>query len=852
MILFRLVSWPYLRKHLFRGVLTTAGIVLGVAVFVGMHAANQAVLSAFNQTVDRIAGKTQLQVAAGEAGFDEAVLERVQSVPGVRAAAPVIEAVVETGLPGQGNLLILAVDMTGDRSLREYDLEGGDEDIIDDPLLFLAQPDSIIVTTAFAARNNLRNNSRISMQTMEGPKDFVVRGIMRDGGLGSAFGGNIAVMDIYAAQKVFGRGRRFDRIDLAVNEGEDFAEVQRKLLAALGPGFTVETPAGRGVQFESLLRVYSAAVNMSSLFALFIGMFLIYNSFSIAVGERRSEIGILRALGATRRQIGALFIGESAIGGFIGSLAGVAFGIFLAEAIAGQVGSLIEGLYGVAEKAEDVAADPGLIAAALSIGTVTSVIAAIIPARSAARVDPVQALQKGKFQVLSSGENRLRRWLALVLLAAALLCLPFGSNRFFFYGGYMLLIVAALLFTPTLALWLARLLRTPLRRLRPVEGALAADSLLQAPRRTSATVAALMLSLAMVVALGGTSQSSYRAIRNWLDSALNPDLFLSPSQDMVSRTFHFPGGMREEIERIPGVEHVQTIRANKITFRDTPVLLIAAEMDRLGSRVKNENLVVAGDPDTLYAEVGQARGFLVAQNLAELHGLSLNDAIAIPTPSGILRLPVSGIVRDFSDQQGSIFIDRATYLKHWKDDTVDTFRIYIGPGESWQAVKGRILERFAGRQRLFVLSNREMRDYILGLTDQWFAMTYIQTAIAVLVAILGIVNTLTVSIADRKRELGVLRAVGGLRNQIRGTLWLEAMSIGAIGLILGLALGAVNLYYQLRMVRQDFSGMAFDYEFPWYVAMILAPIILGSAWSASMLPAESAVRSSLVEALEYE
>jgi len=161
MILLKLISWPYIRKHLLRWMLTITGIVLGVAVFLGMHTANQSVLHAFRQTVDRIAGSTQLQVSASETGFDESVLERVQAVPEVRAAVPVIEAVVNTGLKGQGNLLILGVDMTGDRNLRDYELESGDASIVDDPLVFLAQPDSLIVTDTLARENQLAIGGRV-------------------------------------------------------------------------------------------------------------------------------------------------------------------------------------------------------------------------------------------------------------------------------------------------------------------------------------------------------------------------------------------------------------------------------------------------------------------------------------------------------------------------------------------------------------------------------------------------------------------------------------------------------------------------------------------------------------------
>jgi len=223
MILLRLITWPYVRKHLLRSVLTTAGIVLGVALLVGMQTADRSVLQSFNQTVDRIAGKAQLQVSASDSGVAEEALERVQAVPGVRAAAPAIEASVDTGLQGQGTLLILAVDMTGDQSLRTYDFDDNDpaggEAVIDDPLIFLAQPDSLIVTRDFADRNGLKTGGKITFGTMEGPKQFTIRGILRTGGMASAFCGNLAIMDIYAAQKVFGRSRRFDRIDIGLEGG---------------------------------------------------------------------------------------------------------------------------------------------------------------------------------------------------------------------------------------------------------------------------------------------------------------------------------------------------------------------------------------------------------------------------------------------------------------------------------------------------------------------------------------------------------------------------------------------------------------------------------------------------------
>lgn len=864
MTLLRLISWPYFRRHVLRTLLTVAGIVLGVAVFVGMHTANHTVLDGFSRTVDRIAGKTEIQVTAGETGFDEEILDKVQSASTVRVAVPVIEAVVDTNAidhGGQGNLLILGIDMTGDRSLRDYDLESGEDAVIDDPLVFLAQPDSLMLSKEFADKNHITVGSRLPLGTAEGEKPFTVRGVMKSSALTSAFGGNLAVMDIYAAQKMFGRGRTFDRIDLAVRPGRTIAECERELQTMLGPGFQVEPPSGRGQQFEAMLAAYSMMVNISSAFALFIGMFIIYNSFAIAVTQRRSEIGILRALGATRRQIRWLFLGESAVTGLIGSIGGVVFGVVIARGIAASIGTLISDVYGQTQSTtEALATDPRLLGVALVIGILTSLVAAAIPARNAARVDPVQALQKGKYQVLSAGESRLRAMLAAVLGAIALVCLvappltsasrQAGGARALFYLGFSLVIVVALLLSPLLSLGLAKALRPLLKRLRPVEGVLAADSLIQAPRRTSASVAALMLSLTLVVAFAGMARASYDSIINWMQTALNPDLFVMPSQSIVVRTIRFPPSVGPDIAAIPGVERVQTVRDARIVFRKTPIMLVAIEVASMAQTA--QRVPVAGNADQMYRRAGAGEGLIVSDNLALLQHLSLGEMLEIPAPNGLVRLPIVGIIVDFSDQQGTIFVDRRQFLKYWGDDSVNVVRVYLKPGVQMPDVRQRILERFAGQRQVFVLTNAELKAYILRVTDQWFGLTSIQIAVAVLVAILGIVNTLTVSITDRRRELGVLQAVGGLQGQIRRTIWLEALSIAVIGLTLGFVLGAINLYYILQIVQYDIGGMRLDYEFPYPTMLALVPVMLAAAFVAAIWPAESAVRGSLVEALEYE
>jgi putative ABC transport system permease protein len=829
-----------------RALLTTAGIVLGVAVFVGMRTANESVLGAFRETIDRIAGSTQLQVSAGEPGFDEEILDKVREVPGVRAAAPVIEAAVSTGA---GNVLLLGVDMLGDRSLRNYDFEDADASI-DDPLVFLAQPDSLMVTKTFAEKHNLANGSHILMNSMKGDVNFTVRGIMKPGGLANAFGGDLAVMDIYAAQKILGRGRKFDRIDLALDEGVSLAEGAAKIRAALGPGFQVEPPSSRGEQFEATARVYALGSNITSLFALFIGMFIIYNTFAIAVTQRRSEIGILRALGASRSQVRVLFLIESMIAGLTGTVAGIFFGLLMAQGMASYIGSFLSAIYGSAQRAGDVVLDPKLLIEALVMGLFTSLIAALLPANAAASVDPVKALQKGRVQSLSEGESRTRRIAALVCALLSVASFAFSSVTFIFYGGFALAILSAILLSPTLSLWIAQALRPVLAKISPVEGSLAADSLIQAPRRTSGTVAALMLSLGLVISLGGISAASYRSISQWMKIALDPDLFVSASDSLTARDYVFPPALGDDLKAIDGIGDVQMIRSVRVEVKGAPVLLISINLTAFQMHPKLPPL--DGNADTMYPEVNAGRGVIASENFARLHGAKAGEIMEIPSPTGVLRLPVVGVVRDFSDQQGSLLISRDLFRQYWHDDGVNMYRIYLKPGASEAQVRDKIVNSLGSRYRLFVFTNKDVRDFIIRLTDQWFALTYVQIAVAVLVAVLGIVNALTVSITDRKRELGVVQAVGGLRQQVRHTVWLEAVSIGVTGLVLGLVLGAVQLYYTLGATKRDLIGVDYGYVYPVSMALILIPVILFAAFLAALGPAEAAVRGSLVEALEYE
>src|SRR5262249_33093978 len=249
--------------------------------------------------------------------------------PGVAAAQPIIEAVVKPEGEAEQSLMVLGVDFLGDRAIRDWDF--GDQDVLDDPLVFLAQPDSICVTQEFAARKHLKIDDPLRLEAGHGSKTFTVRGLIEPEGPATAFGGNIALMDLYAAQFVFARGRLFDRVDVMLDPGVPVAEGTKRLSEALGPGYAIDPPSRRGAEMEVLIENFGRTLTLGSWQAMFIAVFLIFNVFAVAATRRRREIGILRSLGVARGTILGLFLAEGAIIGLLGSAIGLGAGMILAR-----------------------------------------------------------------------------------------------------------------------------------------------------------------------------------------------------------------------------------------------------------------------------------------------------------------------------------------------------------------------------------------------------------------------------------------------------------------------------------------------------------------------------------------
>lgn len=846
--LLRTLSLSYVRRHLAKTLLTLLGVIVGVGAFSSIRSAQGTLVQGIRATVDRVAGKAQLQITM-VGGVPEEVQERVRELPGIRATSPVIEQIVTPEKGELGSLLVIGIDLLGDREMRDYGFDGDDADL-DDPLLFLAQPDSALFTRQFADKAGLKSGGSIALKMPKGVKRVTARGVLSPKGFSEAFGGNLMVVDIYAAQDLFGRGRRFDRLDVRLTEGTTVAQGIVTLEKALGPAYRVETPDRRGAQTERIVANFVAGFNVSSGFALAIGTFLIFNAFNVAVNRRRRDIGTLRALGATPRQVQGLFLAEALVIGVVGGAIGCLAGTFLSQGFLRIMGQATESVYGVTSSGT-VHLSPTIVLHSMLLGLFASLTGAWGPALSASRIPPTAAFAKGVFQAGKPGKIGLRIAVGLVAFGGAILLAlhpPFGGNPLILVvlllggGGFVLLI------GPLSRLLLALLIAI-ITRVAPVAGRLSADALLGNPRRTSGTVMAMALSLTFVLGLGGYMGSTKSAMLRWMDNALTCDLFVRASANFTRPDYLFPGELREELLKVPGVRTVESFRGIHPLFRGDQIMLGTIEIGPLLDRTKLE--FIQGDAESSRRGVSQGM-CMVSENFFRRYKLGKGDQMELVTPSGTVRIPIVSVVRDYSSDQGNVSLDRAQFLRLWKDDRVDIFDVSVVPGADVGKVRDAIRVKLAGRYPSLVSTRQEFNNEIVKAIDAFYALTRITVFLALLVAFLGIVTSLLISVAERTREIGILKALGALSPQIARSIVLEAQLLAMTGLLLALPAGNLFALFMEGAIAESFTGWRMPHHYPWeLLGQLLIALPLISAFAA-WVPARQAGKLKITEAIEYE
>lgn len=840
------------RRHRMRTLLTLLGIALGVSVLFAVRTANQTLLSSLNVTIEKLAGKATLQIVGDEGGFPESVWETVKDVPGVYIAQPVIEVLGSTAFEDEGNLMIVGVDMLGDGELREYQFdEEGSE--IADPLVTLAQPDSILVSRKFAERHGISEGDKLPIYTAQGKKDFIVRGVFKPAGIGEVFDGQIAVMDVFNAQFIFGRGRNIDRIDLMNDKDVPVEELQRRLRERLPAGLEVTRPAARGQGIENAISAMSIGMTVASFIALLVGVFIIFNTFSISVSQRWKEIGVLRAIGVERSAIRWMFILEAALMGIIGSAIGIVVGYFLAIGAERVMSEIAAKIFSYVATQQPPVFRPDYALTSFLIGIGASIIGALMPAVSASRLNPILALHniEARRSETVLGWGRVAVGILLVCLGLALI--GFGPRKVglnFQFSYALLMLLGLILLLPKLSELTARALRPVMDRFFGSEGVIAVDSMIQAPGRTSATVGALMIGLMFVFSTGAYVRSYQQTVSRWMERMINSDLLITTSEMARSRTYHFSPELSTRIARLPGVKSLENARFLFIPYAGDSIGLVSLEMDGWFARVSD--VVEDADADTARRKMISGQGILASRNFATRYDLKVGDTVTLETPTGRFERPIAGLLEDYTSEKGAIFLDRELYKKFWNDDAVDIIEVNLVPGADPAAVKRAVEQMVRGEHRAFVYTNAEYKRWVMNLIDGFFLLNYMQMAIAIIIASLGIVNCLLISVSERRREFGVLRAIGGLRSQIGRMVMLEAACIAVVGLVSGALAGFLNTWFLVRTAASMVGGFVLPFRFPFGMILVVLPAVLLIALAAAWWPARKAVRLNVIEAIGYE
>jgi putative ABC transport system permease protein len=630
-------------------------------------------------------------------------------------------------------------------------------------------------------------------------------------------------------------------------------ELKERLRAQLPAGIEITRPGARRQGIENAIAAMRLGANIASFIALLVGVFIIFNTFSICVNQRWKEIGVLRALGVERKNIQRMFLGEAIALGLLGSAAGVAMGFFLAAGAERVMSDMAAKIYSQVATHQPPVFRWDYALTAFAVGAVSSLLGALLPARAASLLNPILALHnietRQREDVL--GPARMIAGFALVVAGMGLIRFaPLRVGMVIQFGYSALILLGLVLLLPKLNQWIARLLRPLMDRLFGSEGALAVDTMIQSPRRTSATVGALMVGLMFVFSTAAYVRSYQNTISGWMDRVINCDLFVAASDMARSKTYHFSEELSDQIGALPGVKRIENVRIVFLPYADDTVALVSLDMEGWFARVKD---VVEGASESEAREaVIKGDGVLVARNFAARYKLGPGDRLKLATPTEPFDRPIVGIIEDYTSEKGSVFFDRELYKRYWKDSSVDMIEINLHAGVDRAEVKSQVERMVKGQHRAFVYTNQEYKTWILDLINGFFALSYMQMLVSVVIAALGIVNSLMISVAERKRELGVLRAIGGLRGQIRKMVLLEAAAIAFVGVLIGAIAGALNTYFIVRTMAMMVGGWIIPFEFSPALVLIALPLALAVALVAAWWPARKAVNLRVVEAIGYE
>lgn len=862
MRLFRQFIWRHLAQEKLRSCATVLGIALGVAVVLAIQMTNASSVRGFEKAIETVAGKTSLEIVGAGAGFDELLIKDLGWLRAYGQVSPVIEGDAEITLADQQHesLRVLGVDILRDRSLRDYQLRANAETQTASARQFLqllGDARSVILTEKFTRKHKLNIGQAVELTFADKAESYTIRGVLKDEGPARTMDGNFALLDLASAQWAFNRLGRIDRLDVRLKDAAQLDAAERAIAERLPAGLRVQRPARRGSQVEKMLAAFHFNLTALSYIALLVGLFLIYNTVSISVITRRAEIGTLRALGATRGTVLALFLAEALALAVIGCSLGLLFGRVLSFGAVKLTATTVNALY-IAAAAEPPPLSWQHVWIAFGLGLPLSLLAAAVPALEAARVAPTAAM-RGSDHLISRFRLRARYVvLPLCLLAAAWWFArqpAVNGLPAFGYASALAIVFGAAFLVPAVLFALGRLGDKPLFRLFKIEGRLANANLAGAIPRISISVAALAVSLSMMTAIAVMIGSFRETVVYWVNQTLVADLYLRPAtrHNVATDAVFSP-----EVERIvsahPAVAAADRFRNFDIAYGGGLVTLGTGEFAK---QEAHGHLLFKAPTGT---EAGKAAirscigqdAVIVSESFALKYATQVGDVISLTTPQGDRTFRIAAVYYDYSSDRGIIVMDRGTFTKYFGEPQATSLTVYLRPGADADAVREDLLRQFGSNYRVLIYTNASIRQEVLRIFDSTFAITYALEVIAIFVAILGVATTLLTLILERKREIAVLRLVGADRRQVRKMVVIEAGLMGAVSQSVGAGVGLLLSLVLIYVINVQSFGWTIQFRVPWgFLAQSSLLILLATALSG-LYPARRASQLQTAEEVVEE
>ena len=837
-----------LRARLQRTLLTTVGIVLGVGIVFGVLTLSDTMSGTFNDLFSRAYGAADLTVTAagGSGGFDEGVAQKVRGYEGVESAAPryalssslILER--KDKLPDVRGMRLFGVEPASAELATGFELTDG---------RFPRKGGELTLDGGSAEAAGLEIGDKVTIGTPEGPEELELVGLLRIPG--GSFGGlAFGMAPLPFAQEAFDKRGQISGIAVEAAEGVPASDLKERLNERLGEGLQAERSETRTQEISGQLQGFKLALLFFAGTSLFVGAFLVFNALSMTILERTRELGMLRALGSTRAMIARSVVAEALLLGVIGSVLGVLFGYGMAKGLVFLFGKAF--LFEITT----LVLTPFALVSAIVVGIAVTVVAALYPALRAGRVSPVEAMRARSGGTIrrTDGIVRLAPLLGLVLTGVGVPWIYFLAKNLsanlggLVYASGIAAIIAAFLgislVIPVLVGPLAALFSPVLRLLFGVEGRMAAANATRNRGRTALTASALMVGISLVVAFSALGGSLLGSIRDYLDGSLGSDYVVQPTQQ--NSDAGFSAELPREIGRVPGVERTTSIVS---TFRrDGSKVSLVFGVDENYPRIFRLGYA-AGGPDA-FSKLGDG-GALVGKQLAAERDLAVGSEIKLPGPKGVKEYGVEGIVKNDVIGGGTgIYLSKETVARDFNETESEFLAIKAEAGSDRDALSRRIEGTLRDYPQFTLYSNAEWKARIESDFNRQYVFFYAIMGVSVAVSAFGVVNTLSMSVFERTREIGILRAVGTTRLQIGRLIIDEGIVISLIGCLVGVALGSLLGY--LFVQGSGAGGFEIDFYYPKLPALaaLLSGLFIGVF--AGLFPARSAASKDIVEAVQYE